>query len=146
MEFRLIDSCLTPEMIGYKSPGAAGMDLYACIQGKLCIYPGETYRVPTGLSVWIRDPNLVGLISLRSGFNGGFVMPNAPGILDSDYQGELLVKLINVSQQPLCIEPYQRIAQLTLVPVHVVSVFEFVDQFSEVTIRGDKGFGSTGSK
>lgn len=146
MEVRIFDPCITPEMIGYRTDGACGIDLYACLKGRISIFPGETYRIPTGVGFWIRDVNLAGFVSLRSGFKSNLIMPNSDGKIDSDYQGEIQVKLINVGHEPVLIEPYERFAQLTIVPVHIVDVFEIVDQFSEVTARNERGFGSTGSR
>lgn len=146
MEIKIFDSRITPEMVGYKTQGSAGIDLYAAIHDRLWVNPGETVRIPTGISIWIRSPDLAGFISLRSGFSKSLIIPNAPGVVDSDYQGEYLVKLYNPLERPTFIEPLERFAQLVVKPIYRVNVFEFVDEFSSKTERGENGFGSTNNQ
>jgi dUTP pyrophosphatase len=145
MEIIIIDKRITPDMVGYKTPGAGAMDIYAAVSEALYVYPGEVYRIPTGIKYWLYDVRTVGLISLRSGSNGSLVCQNAPGILDSDYQGELLVKVRNVGDAPVRIAPLERFAQLTIIPV-VRPLVSIVEEFSYITERGENGFGSTGNQ
>jgi dUTP pyrophosphatase len=129
----------------YATPGSAGLDLRACLNAPLTVEPGETHLIPTGLSVHIADPSLAAMILPRSGLGHkhGIVLGNLVGLIDSDYQGELMVSCWNRGQTAFTIAIGERIAQLVLVPV-VQADFEVVSEFRAST-RGEGGFGSTGT-
>ncbi len=128
----------------YATPGSAGMDLRACIDGPLQLPPGQTSLLPTGIAIHIADPGLAAVILPRSGLGHkhGIVLGNLVGLIDSDYQGQLMVSCWNRGQEPFTIQPGDRIAQLVLVPV-VQAEFEIVETFDE-SERGAGGFGSSG--
>lgn len=128
----------------YSTPGSAGMDLRACIDAPVSLRPGETQLIPSGLAIYIEDPNLAGLVLPRSGLGHkhGVVLGNLVGLIDSDYQGELLISCWNRSRNEFTIQPGERVAQLILVPI-VQCEFEIVDEF-EHSSRGTAGFGSSG--
>jgi dUTP pyrophosphatase len=129
----------------YATDGSAGLDLRACLKEPLTVAPGETHLIPTGLSIYIGDPGLAAMILPRSGLGHkhGIVLGNLVGLIDSDYQGELMVSCWNRGQAPFTVEVGERIAQLVLVPV-VQADFEVVSEF-HASERGVGGFGSTGS-
>tara|TARA_B110000046_G_C12873133_1_gene346911 strand:- start:319 stop:774 length:456 start_codon:yes stop_codon:yes gene_type:complete len=128
----------------YSTEGSAGLDLRACIESELTLGPTDTVLIPTGISVFIEDPSLAAMILPRSGLGHkhGIVLGNLVGLIDSDYQGELMVSCWNRGQSSFTINPGDRIAQMILVPV-VQAEFTIVDQFQE-TDRGADGFGSSG--
>ena len=128
----------------YATSGSAGLDLRACIDEAITLEPGETTLIKTGLAIYIEDPNLAGLILPRSGLGHkhGIVLGNLVGLIDSDYQGELMISCWNRGQSSFTIEPGERLAQYVLVPV-VQAAFEIVDDFAE-TERGAGGFGHSG--
>lgn len=128
----------------YSTDGSAGLDLRACINSAEELIPGSTSLIPTGLAIYIEDPGYAALILPRSGLGHkhGIVLGNLVGLIDSDYQGELMVSAWNRGSQAFTIEPGERIAQLVIVPVHQVS-FDIVEEFT-VTDRGEGGFGSSG--
>jgi len=128
----------------YATAGAAGLDLRACLHAPLCLQPAETALIPTGLAVHIADPCVAGLIVPRSGLGHrhGIVLGNLVGLIDSDYQGEILVSCWNRGQTAFTIEVGERIAQLVLVPV-LQAEFERVASF-DASLRGAGGFGHTG--
>lgn len=130
----------------YATPGSAGLDLRAMLEQDIVIKPGETVLIPTGLSVYIGDPNLAALILPRSGMGHkhGIVLGNLVGLIDSDYQGPLMVSCWNRGQSDFTMTVGERLAQLVLVPV-VQAHFEMVEAFVE-TERGAGGFGHTGTK
>ena len=130
----------------YATPGSAGLDLRAMLEQDIVIKPGETVLIPTGLSVYIGDPNLAALILPRSGMGHkhGIVLGNLVGLIDSDYQGPLMVSCWNRGQTDFTMTVGERLAQLVLVPV-VQAHFEMVEEFVE-TERGAGGFGHTGTK
>ncbi|WP_406227857.1 dUTP diphosphatase [Pseudomonas siliginis] len=130
----------------YATPGSAGLDLRAMLEQDIVIKPGETVLIPTGLSVYIGDPNLAALILPRSGMGHkhGIVLGNLVGLIDSDYQGPLMVSCWNRGQSDFTMTVGERLAQLVLVPV-VQAHFEMVKEFVE-TERGTGGFGHTGTK
>ncbi len=130
----------------YATPGSAGLDLRAMLEQDIVIKPGETVLIPTGLSVYIGDPNLAALILPRSGMGHkhGIVLGNLVGLIDSDYQGPLMVSCWNRGQTDFTMAIGERLAQLVLVPV-VQAHFEMVEAFVE-TERGTGGFGHTGTK
>jgi dUTP pyrophosphatase len=128
----------------YATPGSAGLDLRACVDGPLQLPPGRSELVPTGLSIWLEDPGLAAVILPRSGLGHkhGIVLGNLVGLIDSDYQGPLMVSCWNRGSAPYTIEPGERIAQLVVVPVVQVEL-QLVDSF-EASDRGAGGFGSSG--
>ncbi len=128
----------------YATPGSAGMDLRACIESDMVIAPGETRLIPTGIAIHIEDPGLAAMILPRSGLGHkhGIVLGNLVGLIDSDYQGPLMVSLWNRSQEIFTLKTGERLAQLVIVPV-VQANFEIVREFTE-TERGAGGFGSSG--
>ena len=130
----------------YGTEGSAGLDLRAALEETLVLNPGETKLIPTGLSVYIEDNNLAAMILPRSGLGHkhGIVLGNLVGLIDSDYQGELMVSCWNRGDKPFTMEIGERIAQLVIVPV-VQAEFEIVEDFV-ATDRGEGGFGSTGTK
>ena len=128
----------------YEKSGSAGMDVRACLDDPLTLGPGETALIPSGFAVHIADPQLAAVLLPRSGLGHkhGLVLGNLVGLIDSDYQGEVLVSCWNRSKAPFTIHPVERIAQLVFVPM-VRAAFEIVDRFEEST-RGAGGFGHTG--
>ncbi|HJF74185.1 MAG TPA: dUTP diphosphatase [Gallibacterium anatis] len=146
IDVKILDTRLGNEfpLPTYATEGSAGLDLRALIQEKIVLQPGETQLIPTGLSIYIGDPNLAAVILPRSGLGHkhGIVLGNLVGLIDSDYQGPLMISAWNRSQQPFTIEVGDRIAQLVFVPV-VQAEFNIVTDF-EQTERGSGGFGHTG--
>ncbi|WP_067220950.1 dUTP diphosphatase [Marinomonas gallaica] len=130
----------------YATEGSAGLDLRACLDEAIVLAPGQTTLLPTGLAIYIEDQNLAATILPRSGLGHkhGIVLGNLVGLIDSDYQGELMVSCWNRGQTTFTIEPGERVAQLVLLPV-VQAEFNIVEEF-EATDRGTGGFGSTGTK
>lgn len=128
----------------YATDGSAGLDLRACLDTPLQLAPGDTDLIPTGMAIYIEDPGLAAVILPRSGLGHkhGIVLGNLVGLIDSDYQGQLLVSCWNRGQDKFTIQPGERIAQLVLVPV-VQAQFEIVKEFT-ATSRADGGFGSSG--
>lgn len=128
----------------YSSSGSAGMDLRACVESSLVIGPGESELIPTGIAIYIADSELAAVILPRSGLGHkhGIVLGNLVGLIDSDYQGELMISCWNRGQKAFTIEQGDRIAQLVIVPV-VQAQFTLVEEFVE-TNRGIGGFGSSG--
>lgn len=131
-------------MPDYATPGSAGVDLRACLDAPLTLGPGETELLPSGMAIHIADPDLAGVVLPRSGLGHkhGIVLGNLVGLIDSDYQGELMVSCWNRGRTAFTIEPGERVAQLVLVPV-VRAAFEVVEEF-ETSQRGAGGFGSSG--
>ena len=130
----------------YATPGSAGLDLRACLDAPLTIAPGETHLIPTGIAIHLDDPRLAAVLLPRSGLGHkhGIVLGNLVGLIDSDYQGELMVSTWNRGSTAFTLNPLERIAQLVIVPV-VQARFEVVDDF-EASERGAGGFGSTGTR
>ena len=128
----------------YATPGSAGLDLRACIDAPLTVQPGETTLLPTGLAIHVADPQLAAVILPRSGLGHkhGIVLGNLVGLIDSDYQGQLMVSVWNRAQQTFTIQPGDRIAQLVFVPV-VQAEFNLVEEFDS-SERGEGGFGHSG--
>ncbi|HAB45689.1 MAG TPA: dUTP diphosphatase [Gammaproteobacteria bacterium] len=128
----------------YETLGSAGLDLRACIDQSITLQPGATDLLPTGLAIYLEDPNYAAMILPRSGLGHkhGIVLGNLIGLIDSDYQGELMISCWNRSDTAFEIQPLDRIAQLVIVPV-LQADFVWVDEFT-ASDRGDKGFGSTG--
>lgn len=146
VQVKVLDSRLGNEwpMPTYATTGSAGLDLRACVDAATVIEPGQTVLVKTGLSIYIEDPHFAGLILPRSGLGHkhGIVLGNLVGLIDSDYQGELMVSVWNRSQAAFSLEPGERLAQYVLVPV-IQAQFDIVNEF-EATERGAGGFGHTG--
>ncbi len=132
-------------MPSYATPGSAGLDLRACIAQPIVFSPGETQLVPTGLAIHIADPDYAALILPRSGLGHkhGIVLGNLVGLIDSDYQGQLMVSTWNRGAEPFTLNPLERLAQLVVVPILQVG-FHVVNEFGE-SERGAGGFGSTGT-
>ena len=130
----------------YATPGSAGLDLRALLKEDTVLEPGQTLLIPTGLSIYIGDPGLAAMILPRSGLGHkhGIVLGNLVGLIDSDYQGQLMVSAWNRSDVPFTIEPMERIAQLVVVPV-VQAQFNVVKEFP-ASQRGEGGYGSTGKR
>ena len=145
IDYQILNPLIKDHIPSYGSPGSAGLDLRACIESKLVIKPGETKLVPSGISIYIKDPSFAALILPRSGLGHkhGIVLGNLVGLIDSDYQGELLISCWNRSDKEFTINILDRIAQLVIVPVYQAS-FNLVDDF-ESSERGRGGFGSTGN-
>jgi dUTP pyrophosphatase len=144
IDVKVLDRRMADQLPAYATPGSAGLDLRACIDAPLALEPGQTTLIPTGLSVHIADPGLAAMILPRSGLGHkhGIVLGNLVGLIDSDYQGPLMVSCWNRSESTFTISPLDRIAQLVIVPV-VQARFRVVDEF-DATDRGASGFGSTG--
>ncbi len=129
----------------YATAGSAGMDLRACIDADMEIKPGETKLIPTGISVYVEDPGLAAILLPRSGLGHkhGIVLGNLVGLIDSDYQGPLMVSCWNRGSEPFTLKMGERLAQMVIVPV-VQAEFEVVDEF-HATERGEGGFGHSGT-
>ncbi|MEI1701346.1 dUTP diphosphatase [Acinetobacter baumannii] len=148
VQVKLLDPRLGKEwpLPSYATAGSAGLDLRACLDEAIEIEPGQTVLVKTGMAIYIHDVNFAGLILPRSGLGHkhGIVLGNLVGLIDSDYQGELMVSVWNRGQTTFRLEPGERLAQYVLVPV-VQAKFEQVEEFEE-TLRGAGGFGHTGKQ
>ncbi|MEY2661814.1 MAG: hypothetical protein RIQ35_131 [Pseudomonadota bacterium] len=144
LQVKILDERMRSQMPSYGTPGSAGLDLRACIDTAIEIAPGQTVLVPTGLSIYVEDPRYAALILPRSGLGHkhGIVLGNLVGLIDSDYQGQLMMSTWNRSSLPFTLEPMERLAQLVIVPVQQVEL-KIVDEFTESS-RGTGGFGSTG--
>ena len=140
----VLDERMKPYLPTYATAGSAGLDLRALLDAPLTIAPGKTHLIHTGLSIYLADPNYAAVILPRSGLGHkkGIVLGNLVGLIDSDYQGELMISTWNRSNTPFTLEPFERLAQLVIVPV-VQAKFNLVDAF-EASDRGASGFGSTG--
>jgi dUTP pyrophosphatase len=143
---RILDERVRPHLPAYATSGSAGMDLRACIDAPLTLAPGATELIPTGVAIHIEDSGYAALILPRSGLGHkhGIVLGNLVGLIDSDYQGPLMVSCWNRGQQPFTVQPLDRLAQLVVVPV-VHAAFHLVEEF-EASTRGTGGFGSSGSR
>ena len=141
---KILDPRMNDYLPSYATSGSAGLDLRACIETALILEPGQTELIPTGLSIHIADPAYAGMILPRSGLGhkNGIVLGNLVGLIDSDYQGSLMVSAWNRGQTTFTLQPMERLAQLVIVPVQQVR-FEIVTDFDE-SDRGIGGFGSTG--
>jgi dUTP pyrophosphatase len=144
LDVRILDPRLASQMPAYATSGSAGLDLRACLDAPLLLAPNAWQLVPTGLAIHLADPGYAALILPRSGLGHkhGIVLGNLVGLIDSDYQGQLMVSAWNRSDVPFTIEPLERIAQLVIVPV-VQAQFNVVTEFP-ATERGAGGYGSTG--
>ena len=148
IELKILDSRIGSEypLPAYATPGSAGMDLRAMIDTKVVIAPGETVLIPTGIAVHVADPSLAAVILPRSGLGHkhGIVLGNLVGLIDSDYQGPLMVSCWNRGSEPYTLAIGDRLAQLVFVPV-VQAQFTLVDEFNR-SDRGEGGFGHSGTK
>jgi dUTP pyrophosphatase len=144
LQVKILDERMRNNLPQYATSGSAGLDLRACLDETIIIEPGQTVLVPTGLSIFLDDPGYAALILPRSGLGHkhGIVLGNLVGLIDSDYQGQLMVSTWNRGQTAFKLEPMERLAQLVIVPVTQVEWAE-VTEFS-ASDRGAGGFGSTG--
>lgn len=144
VDIRILDPRMAEALPAYATPGSAGLDLRAALDQPLVLQPGQAELIPTGLSMHLGDPGLAAMILPRSGLGHkhGIVLGNLVGLIDSDYQGPLMVSCWNRGSQAFTIQPMERIAQLVIVPV-VQASFRLVESF-EASQRGEGGFGSTG--
>ncbi len=144
IDVKILDNRLRESPPHYATPGSAGLDLRACIEAPLHLAPGQTTLVPTGMAIHLADPGLAAMILPRSGLGHkhGIVLGNLVGLIDSDYQGELMVSVWNRGHDSFTLNPLDRIAQLVVVPVLQVG-FNVVEEFAD-SERGEGGFGSTG--
>ena len=145
VDVKLLDARMAQALPAYATPGSAGLDLRACLDAPLELLPGAAALIPTGLAVHIGDPGLAAMLLPRSGLGHkhGIVLGNLVGLIDSDYQGPLMVSCWNRSDTAYTVQPMERIAQMVIVPV-VQAAFRVVESF-EGSLRGEGGFGSTGS-
>jgi dUTP pyrophosphatase len=144
IELKILDDRLRDAMPAYATPGSAGLDLRACLTEPLTLAPNAWQLVPTGMAMYLKDPGYAAMILPRSGLGHkhGIVLGNLVGLIDSDYQGQLMVSAWNRSEVPYTLQPMERLAQLVIVPV-VQASFTLVDDFAP-TQRGAGGYGSTG--
>jgi dUTP pyrophosphatase len=144
IDIKILNERMRDQLPQYATPGSAGLDLRACIEAPLTLEPGETKLVPTGLAIHVADPGYAALILPRSGLGHkhGIVLGNLVGLIDSDYQGELMISTWNRGHTTFTLNPLERLAQLVIVPV-VQAKFNIVDDFA-ASERGAGGFGSTG--
>ena len=144
IDLKVLDSRMAEQVPAYATPGSAGLDLRACLDAPLVLEPGQTELIPTGLAIHIGDPGLAAMILPRSGLGHkhGIVLGNLVGLIDSDYQGPLMVSCWNRGSTRFTVQPMERIAQMVIVPV-VQARFERVESFED-SARGSGGFGSTG--
>jgi dUTP pyrophosphatase len=144
IDVKIIDARLTDQLPAYATPGSAGLDLRACLSEPLTLQPNAWQLVPTGIAIYLKDTNFAAMILPRSGLGHkhGIVLGNLVGLIDSDYQGQLMVSARNRSDVAFTIDPLERIAQLVIVPV-VQAEFNVVTEFP-ASERGEGGYGSTG--
>ena len=144
IDYKILNPLIKEHIPSYASEGSAGLDLRACINDPIVINPGKTELIPTGISIFIKDPGYAGLILPRSGLGHkhGIVLGNLVGLIDSDYQGELFISTWNRGTSSFTINSLDRIAQLVIVPVSQAT-FNLVSDYAK-SDRGDGGFGSTG--
>jgi len=146
VQVRILDERLRATPPSYATAGSAGIDLRACVPAPLELAPGASVLVPAGIAIHLEDPGLAALVLPRSGLGhrNGIVLGNLVGLIDSDYQGQIMVSLWNRSSEPYRVEPLERIAQLVIIPVRQAQLRQ-VESFVESS-RGAGGFGSTGSR
>jgi dUTP pyrophosphatase len=144
LEVKILDERMRGTLPHYASAGAAGLDLRACIDAPLALQPGDSRLISSGIAIHVADPGYAAMVLPRSGLGAksGIVLGNLVGLIDSDYQGPLMVSLWNRGREPFTVQPMDRIAQLVVVPVVQVE-FEVVEEFA-ASARGAGGFGSTG--
>ena len=146
VDVKILDPRMRDQLPAYATPGSAGLDLRACIDAPLVMLPGDTFLMPTGLAVHVANPGYCALVLPRSGmgFKNGIVLANLVGLIDSDYQGQLMVPLWNRSNATFTLNPLERVAQMIIVPV-LQAQFTVVEEFA-ASERGEGGFGSTGKQ
>jgi dUTP pyrophosphatase len=144
IDLKILDPRLRHQLPHYATPGAAGLDLRACIEQPLTLAPGGTELIPAGIAIHLADPGLAAIVLPRSGLGHkhGIVLGNLVGLIDSDYQGQIFVSTWNRGTEPFVVKPMERLAQLVIVPVVQVG-FTVVEEFG-ASRRGAGGFGSTG--
>jgi dUTP pyrophosphatase len=144
IDVKILDARLRDQLPAYATDGSAGLDLRACIDAPIILHPGQTELIPSGIAIHLANPGLAAMVLPRSGMGHkhGIVLGNLVGLIDSDYQGQILVSLWNRGAAAFTLNPMERIAQLIVVPVVQVS-FNLVDDFAQ-SERGSAGFGSTG--
>ena len=144
IDLKILDARIAGQLPQYATPGSAGLDLRACLEAPLTLEPGATSLIPTGIAIHVADPGLAAVILPRSGLGHkhGIVLGNLVGLIDSDYQGPLMVSCWNRGREAFTVQPLERIAQLVIVPV-VQAAFRVVQEFG-ASQRGEGGFGSTG--
>jgi dUTP pyrophosphatase len=147
LDVRILDERIRSTLPAYATAGSAGLDLRACLDAPLVLAPGAASLISTGMAIHIGDPGLAAMILPRSGLGvkHGIVLGNLVGLIDSDYQGPLMVSCWNRGQAAFTIEPMERIAQMVIVPV-VQAQLNIVDTFEQSSNRGEGGFGSTGRR
>jgi dUTP pyrophosphatase len=145
IDVKILDSRMADQLPAYATTGSAGLDLRACLDAPLTLEPNAWQLVPTGLAIHLADPGFAAMILPRSGLGHkhGIVLGNLVGLIDSDYQGQLMVSAWNRSPVAFTVEPMERIAQMVIVPV-VQAELNIVKEFGEVSERGAGGYGSTG--
>ena len=146
VQLQVLDPRLHDQLPAYATPGSAGLDLRACLEAPITLAPGQVELIPTGVAMHLADATLAAMILPRSGLGHkhGLVLGNLVGLIDSDYQGQLMVSAWNRGTQPFVIEPMARIAQLVVVPVVQVQ-WQQVQTFADQSTRGAGGYGSTGA-
>jgi dUTP pyrophosphatase len=145
IDLRVLDARMAEHLPAYATPGSAGLDLRACLDAPLVIEPGQAELIPTGLAIHIADPGYAAMLLPRSGLGHkhGIVLGNLVGLIDSDYQGPLMVSCWNRGRTAFTVQPLERIAQMVIVPV-AQAAFRRVETFEDASARGVGGFGSTG--
>ena len=143
IDVKILDARLSDQLPAYATAGSAGLDLRACIEAPILLKPGQTELIPSGIAIHLDDPGLAAMVLPRSGMGHkhGIVLGNLVGLIDSDYQGQILVSIWNRGAAVFTLNPMERIAQLVVVPVVQVA-FNVIDDFTQST-RGAGGFGST---
>lgn len=146
IDLKILDERMRLRLPTHATPGSAGMDLRACVDNEICIAAGDSQLISTGISIHISDPGLAAIVLPRSGLGHkhGIVLGNLVGLIDSDYQGPLMVSCWNRGRHPYKVQPLERIAQLVILPI-VRTKFRVVDTF-EQSERGETGFGSSGAR
>ena len=146
VDVKILDARMAQQLPAYATPGSAGLDLRACLDVPLVLEAGASALVPTGIAIHLQDPGYAALILPRSGLGHkhGVVLGNLVGLIDSDYQGQLMVSAWNRSAQAYTLQPLERIAQLVIVPV-LQAEFNVVPDFAAPSARGTGGYGSTGT-
>src|SRR3954463_2773423 len=146
IDIKILDARLRAQPPAYATAGSAGLDLRACINDPIELAPGETQLIPSGMAIHLEEPGLAALVLPRSGLGHkhGIVLGNLVGLIDSDYQGQLMVSCWNRSDTPFVLQPMERLAQLVIVPV-MQATFNVVDEFPP-SERGAGGYGSTGKR
>jgi dUTP pyrophosphatase len=147
LDVKILDARMRDQLPQYATPGSAGLDLRACLDAPLTLAPNAWQLVPTGIAIHLKDAGYAAMLLPRSGLGHkhGIVLGNLVGLIDSDYQGQLMVSCWNRSDVAFTIEPMERIAQMVIVPV-VQARFNVVEDFGDVTERGAGGYGSTGKQ